>query len=182
MSSKPTPYIKGVFLKSHINAVAKARGSKGLKQLELCYGKQLTYKNLDDVPVRDEIKLLECAIQIISDKLIDPSQLSYEAGRLHFVNFSTTPLAKFVLPFFRNNFKRLMLGAKHLAGHVFRGVEFSTEELGEKSVALTMANADYHIDHFRGLLQAWMEYCGLQGTIQATELKNKTYKYNVKWD
>src|SRR5258708_36441396 len=97
MSSKPTPYIKGVFLKSHINAVVKARGPKGLKQLELCYGKPLTYKKLDDGPVRDEIKFFECAIQIISDKLIHPSQLPYEAGRLHFWNFSTTPLAKFVL-------------------------------------------------------------------------------------
>jgi uncharacterized protein (TIGR02265 family) len=177
----PQPTIRGIFMKSHVQAVAQKKGDPGLKELEKMYGGPTQFKNSDEVPIREEVKLLECAVQILSDCPIPKENISYEAGRLHFKDFSSTPLGKLVLPFFKNNYKMILLRAKYLGGHVFRGVTFLSDELGPNAVQLTMSNADYPIDHFRGLFEAWMEYCGLCGTIQAIEPMERVHQYVISW-
>lgn len=175
-----TPTIKGIFLKSHINAVKQAKGEEGIKQLEETYGKPLSFKNSDDIPVREEVKLIEVITQLLSTTPISPEQLPFEAGKQHFRDFTTTPLAKIVLPFFKNQFKQVVLQAQNIAGHVFQGVTFETHDEGEKKIKLIMRNNDYPIDHFKGFFQAWMEYSGLQGTIEAKEI-NGAYEYLMSW-
>ncbi len=179
MQGQPT--IRGIFLKSHIRAVERAKGKQGLDQLEACFGKSIAFKNSDNVPIRDEVALLECALRIMGDESIPPDRIAYEAGRLHFENFATTPLGKITLPFFKHNYKMIMLNARYLGVHVFHGVKFASEELGPSAVYLVMSNADYPIEHFQGLLQAWMEYCELKGSVTAKKIEEHVHAYTIEW-
>ncbi|HYF05912.1 MAG TPA: DUF2378 family protein [Patescibacteria group bacterium] len=181
MSTLPSPVIKGIFLKSHIQAVEKALGPEGLKKLESAYGGSLKFNNSDEVPIRDEVRLIECALRLLAAD-IPEDKVPYEAGRLHFNNFSTTPLGKLILPFFRNNFKKVVLNTRHVAGHVFRGVTFSTRELSPTHIEVTMTNADYPIEHFTGFFQAWMEYSGIQGTVTTHVTAPGVFAYDIVWD
>jgi uncharacterized protein (TIGR02265 family) len=175
-----TPTIKGIFVKSHINAVKEKKGSEGIKLLEQQYGEPLDFKNTDNVLVSKEVKLIEYITQILADTPIPDDQLAYEAGKQHFRDFATTPLARIVLPFFKNQFKSVIMQAQSIAGHVFQGVIFSSQDLGEHEVKLTMKNNDYPLDHFKGFFQAWMEYSGLHGTVTATN-HDGSYDYVMKW-
>ncbi len=180
MEEKNTPTIKGIFVNSHIRAVEKVQGAEGLRKLKEQYGGNLDYKNSEDVPVREEVKIIECALDILSPQ-IPPEERAFEAGKLHFRNFVTTPLAKIVFSMFRQNFKLMMMQSPNIAGHVFRGVHFSAEDLGPQSVRLTMTNNDYPIDHFRGLFAEWMEYSGCKGDISEAEIEPNTYQYTMEW-
>jgi uncharacterized protein (TIGR02265 family) len=180
MASKQ-PTIKGIFVNSHINAVKKAKGAEGVRALEKKYGKPLHFKNNQDVLIREEVKLIEAALEVLSSSPIPSSHLSFEAGKLHFRNFSTTPLARIIFSVFRKKFKLMMMQSENIAGHVFRGVRFSSENLGPKEVKVTMENNDYPIDHFKGLFQEWMIYSGCHGTVEAEETSPNRYEYVMRW-
>lgn len=175
------PTIKGIFVNSHVSAVRKIKGERGIQELEKKYGKPIRFKNSQNVPVREEVELLEAAMEILHDRPFPKDRLSFEAGRLHFRNFVTTPLAKFLFPLFRRRFKLLMMHSKNIAGHVFQGVRFSSEDLGPKAVRVAMENNDYPIDHFRGLFYEWMSYAGLSGTVDAEETAPGRFEYMMKW-
>jgi uncharacterized protein (TIGR02265 family) len=179
LTKKPT--IKGIFIKSHIQAVREKKGDEGIQTLQQLLGKPLEYKNSDDVPVSEEVKLLEYAVEILSDSTIDPSQKHIEAGKLHFRNFTTTPLGKIIFSMFRTNFKLMMLQAQNIAGHVFNGVQFRSVDVGEKEVKIIMNNNDYPIEHFQGLFMEWLSFAGLQGTVEAKETSVNQYEYTMKW-
>lgn len=176
------PTIKGIFVNSHIDAVRSAKGDAGFQKLQECMGTPVAYKNGDDIPVSEEVRLLECAVEILANSPVDPTTKQFEAGKLHFRNFTTTPLAKIIFSVFKSNFKLMMMQTKNIAGHVFNGVQFSSEELGEKSVKVTMENNDYPIDHFRGLFSEWMEFAGYKGTVEAKETAPNRYEYLLIWD
>lgn len=176
-----TPTIKGIFVKSHINAVQREKGEEGLRLLTQSYGKPLNFNNTDHVPIRDEVKLLECALQILSPVPLAKEKIAYESGRLHFKNFLTTPIAKIFFPYFKGQFKLMMMNARTIAGHIFEGVAFRSIDLGEKSVQLMLKNNDYPIEHFQGLLQEWLTYSGLKGTVTAQE-KDDAYIYTLQWE
>jgi len=180
MGSHKTPTIKGIFVKSHVEAVRREKGDEGLKLLEEKYAKPLNFKNSENVPLRDEVRLIEYALEILSDKPIPKEDFAYEAGKLHFRNFLTTPFAKILFPFFKNRFRLVTMQAHNIAGHVFEGVRFYSVGLADKSVKVVMKNNDYPIDHFRGFLQEWMEYSGLQGTVIAED-KDGAYEYTLEW-
>jgi uncharacterized protein (TIGR02265 family) len=180
MSNVPT--IKGIFVNSHIKALRRAKGEEGLESLRKECPDFLNFKNSEDVPVRDEVRLLECVTQIIySDRTFSRDELEYEAGRQHFQNFLTTPFARILLPLIRTQFKGVMLGTGHIAGHVFKGVEFSSEDKGEKQIIVRMQNNDYPILHFKGFFQEWLNFSGLEGKVEATELKDTIYEYRMHW-
>ena len=88
MAAEPT--IRGVFVRSHINALVKKRGPHALEELEERYGKPIHFSDRDEVPVREEIAILEHIVDIISDKSLSPTERSLEAGKLHFKNFTST--------------------------------------------------------------------------------------------
>lgn len=170
-------------MNSHIKALRELKGEKGLAKLREHCPEYLHFKNTDDVPVRKETELLECAVQLIHDgRVFSQEELEYEAGVLHFQNFLTTPLAKILFPLLRAQFKPVMMRAKHIAGHVFRNVEFDSEELGEHALKVFMKNNDYPLFHFKGFFQAWMDFSGRTGKVEARELADGVYEYTMKWE
>lgn len=174
-----TPTIKGIFVKAHVTAMKEEKGEEGLRLLEEKYGGPLTFQNTDNIPLRDEVKLLECSVELLQPD-IPKDKISYEAGRLHFKNFLKTPFARVLFPFFKNQFKLMMLQAHNIAGHVFQGVTFTTEDIGEHEVKVMTTHNDYPIEHFQGFLKEWMEYAGLNGIVTATK-RDDTYEYRMKW-
>jgi uncharacterized protein (TIGR02265 family) len=100
MEQRPT--IKGIFVNSHLKAVRDKLGEEGVRQIELQCGKKISYKNSENVPVSDEVRILDCSIDILRPGEVPPSLLAFESGRLHFQNFSTTPLAKIIFSVFPN--------------------------------------------------------------------------------
>lgn len=181
METEKKPTIKGIFVNSHIAAVRKALGADGVRRLEELYGKALEFKNSDDVLVSEEVKIIEYALDLLSTEPIPETERAFEAGRLHFKNFSTTPLAKIIFSLFRRDFKLMMLQSKNIAGHVFRGVHFDAKEIAPGKVILTMKNNDYPIDHFRGLFSEWMKFSGNEGTVTALRIPPDVYEYTLEW-
>jgi uncharacterized protein (TIGR02265 family) len=177
----PEPKIKGIFVNSHVAAVRKAKGDEGVKRLEVCFGKPIHFGNNQDIPVSDEVHLLECALDIMRDTPVPENERSYEAGKLHFQNFTTTPWAKLLFSMFKD-FKYILLHSKSVTERVFNGVIFNSFDLGPKSLKIILDNNNYPIDHFRGLLSAWMEYYKLKGKVLAMETPEKAYEYVLEWE
>lgn len=175
-----TPLIKGIFVNSHIEAVRRALGEEGVRDLEARFGSPLEFHNTDDVPVRDEVRLIEHALDLMRPGM-PAHDRAFEAGRLHFRNFSTTPWAKILFTIFPRNYKFMLLHAKTIAERVFKGVQLDASETGKNRVLVVMANADYPVDHFRGLFQEWMEYFGLQGRVEGRELGPGIFEYDCHW-
>ncbi len=176
--AKPT--IKGMFVNSHIAAVRAKKGADGVAELERRYGKPVVFKNSDDVPIREEVQIIECALDLLADQPIAQEEKAFEAGKLHFRNFTQTPLGKILFSLFQSNFKLMMLHARDIAGHVFQGVRFSTQEIDEKSIKVILENNDYPLDHFRGLFSEWMTFAGLTGTVSAQNIDGR-YEYTMQW-
>ncbi len=182
MDRSLSPTIKGIFIKSHVRAVFRAKGRAGVEKLQTCFGRPLQFANSENVFIRDEVTLIECAVRIIFDDSVPEEKIEYEAGKLHFRNFSGTPLGRIVLPFFKKSYKTVLLRSRHIAEHVFRGVIFSSEDLGPRSICITMANADYPIDHFAGFFQAWTEYSNLKGSVKTKKIRAGIYAYTISWE
>ncbi len=174
------PTIKGIFVRSHIERIKKEKGEEGVRLLEEKFGKPLVIKNTDNVPIKDEVHLLECAVELLSNESLSGTKLSYEAGRLHFTNFLTTPLAKILFPFFKSQFKMIMLQTRNIAGHVFEGITFTSVDLGENGVKVILTNNDYPIEHFQGFFQEWLNYSELHGTVEAVKVED-AYEYTIRW-
>src|SRR6185503_14907010 len=119
---KKIPTIKGIFVMSHVRALERAKGKDAVLKLVERMGKRVRYKNTEDVPVREEIAIIENVLDLLSEKPIPHGKREFEAGRLHFKNFSETPLGQLVLRIFK--FKKALLKAPWIAKKVFRGVQF----------------------------------------------------------
>ena len=175
------PTIKGIFVNSHIQLVRKVRGEVGVKELEARMGMPLRFRVTDDVPVRDEVRLIEHALDLTSDAPFIGKARAFEAGRLHFRNFSTTPWAKVLFTLFPRNFRFMTMHAKTVAERVFNGVRFHSEDLGGNTVRVTMENADYPIEHFRGLFQEWMNFFEYDGVVDARTIGPRHFQYTMHW-
>ncbi len=176
-----SPTIKGIFVNSHINKVRQEKGEEGVRELEKKFGMRIKFGNLEDVPVREEVRLIECALDVLKGNSVPEKERSFEAGRLHFINFTETPFGRIIFSQFKGNLKLMLMNAPSIAGHVFKGVKFSSMEIGPKSVKVTMENNDYPIDHFRGLFQEWMNYSGEKGIVEAKETAPMRYEYTSTW-
>ena len=115
--AKSIPTIKGIFVNSQINSVKREKGEEGLKELEKRFG-SIKFNNIEDVPVSEEVRLIECALQIINEDSIPEKDMAFEAGRLHFKNFSTTPLAKLTFGVL-TNLKYILLHSKYIIQYFF---------------------------------------------------------------
>lgn len=167
---------------SHVKALEKAKGSAARGQLEERYGASINFSNTDDVPIREEVKIIEYALDLSSETPVPKGTRSEEAGKLHFRNFSGTPLGKLILPFFKDKLKLVLMNASNVAGHVFQGVTFRSENLGPHSVRITMENNDYPLAHFQGFFRAWIEYSGVNGRVEAKDLGGNVYSYSISWE
>src|SRR3989344_433641 len=90
------PTIKGIFVNSHINKVRQEKGEEGVLELEKKFGMKINFGNLEDVPVREEVRLIECALEVLRGQAVPDSERAFKAGRLHFVNFSGTPFGRII--------------------------------------------------------------------------------------
>src|SRR5258708_2790222 len=132
MGETKTPLIKGMFVNSHIRRLRNDKGQEAVDELSSRYGKRINFRNLENVPVREEIAILEHVFDILNehDKTaqLGPEARSFEAGRLHLQNFLTTPFGKIMataIPKTPDGFKKLLLSAKYIASHVFKNTNFT---------------------------------------------------------
>ncbi len=176
-----TPTIKGIFVNSHVKAVRNKLGEEGVKQLEQLFGKPLNFKNSENVLVKDEVKLIECVVRILEPN-VEPADVPLEAGKLHFRNFSQTPFGRIIFSMFTDKLKLMMMQCQNIAGHVFNGVTFTSQDLGETKVKITMENNDYPLAHFKGLFEEWVKFSGKTGTVSAQKLGNGDYEYVLDWE
>ncbi|MBD3637530.1 MAG: DUF2378 family protein [Crocinitomicaceae bacterium] len=179
-NTKP-PTIKGMFVNSHINALKKAKGEKSLTLLEEKCGFHPQFGALEDVPVRLEIEIIEHVLDILTNDSLPKNQRAFEAGRLHFNNFQNTVYGRLILNFLSKDFKSAMLNSPNIAIYVFKHIEFSVFDRGEKSVMLRMENNDYNIDHFRGFFFEWLKDWGYDAEVEGIDYGNGTYEYVMKW-
>ncbi len=178
---KNKPTIKGLFVKTHLKVLEKQQGSVGLQALEEKCGKPLRFSSWANIPISDEVEIINCILQMISNPEVPGSRLDYEAGRFHFENFLTTPLAKGVMARFGKNFNLMMLIVGKIAGRVFRGVKVGSEILGENKVKIFMENWPYPLEHFEGFFEAWLSHLGLMGIARGAVLDDGNIEYVITW-
>jgi uncharacterized protein (TIGR02265 family) len=176
----PRPTIKGIFVNSHVNAVRKKLGDAGLDRLRELFGAPLEFGTTENVPISTEVRLLECAVQLLSPTPVPKDRLAFESGRLHFRNFSTTPLGLMIFAIFRKKFKQAMLQANNLAQHVFVGTRFRSYDLGPNQIRVVMENNDYPVEHFQGFFQEWLGFAHLAGTVRP-EVIGDIFEYTIEW-
>lgn len=167
---------------SHVTALKKMCGEEGVMELEHAYGKPIRFSMNEDVPVREEVRIIELCLDIQTGNAFSGSERAREAGHLHFRNFSTTPLGSVLLPIMGSDFKVLMMRAANIAHHVFSNIEFNSQDLGEKTVEVTMKNADYPLEHFQGFFEEWLIYADHSGKVEAKDLGNRSFAYTISWD
>lgn len=181
MNDRPTPIIKGIFVNSHIKALEKARGPEGLKELEKLYGGPINFGAMQDVPVRDEVKVIECILRILHPEIPEEKR-HFEGGKLHFNNFITTPLGRIMFGHLAKDFHKMMMSSQYIAGHVFGNVKFTSVDKGPKAVNIVMENADYPLEHFQGFFQAWMDLWDYNGVVKAEIDDQQKYNYIMEWN
>lgn len=181
MEPTPRPTIKGIFVKSHIRGLERERGGEAVRELERRIGHPVNYKNSDDVPIAEEVRILESIVDIEAGTSLKKEERELEAGRLHFRNFSTTPLWTILNSILGSNPKFLLMQSSRIAGYVFQDVEFASEDMGEESVKITLFNNEYPIRHFQGFFQEWLHAFGLDGKVLATSLSHDRYECLLSW-
>ena len=177
-----SPTIKGLFVNSHIEAVRRSFGDEGVMELAARIGHAVDYRDLEDVPIRTEVEIIEIANDLLRGEPVPHATRSFEGGRLHFRNFKGTPLARLTFAIFPRNFRYLMMHCSTIAERVFKGVRFQSVELSKRHVVVTMDNADYPIDHFRGLFHEWMHDFGCRGEVTARVLAPRRFEYDLRWE
>lgn len=182
MEEAPRPTIKGIFVKAHLRNLERERGAEGLRELHERFARPLNYKNTDDVPIRDEVQLLEHIVDMLSPRPLDQKERELEAGRLHFRNFATTPLWTLTEQIFGSRPKFVLMQSSKIAGYVFQDVEFVSEDLGGNHVKLTLFNNDYPIEHFEGFFEEWLRTAGCTPHIKATAFTRGRYEYDLSWE
>ena len=175
------PTIKGIFVNSHIRAVEKAHGAIGRARLETLVGQPLDFGASQDVPVSLEVRVIEAAVQLLVDHPVSEEEVAFEAGRLHYRNFKGTPWAKVIFGMFPRDFAFMVRHSPIIAERVFKGVLFEASELGAKTLKLTMDNADYPLDHFKGFFQEWMQDYGLHGSVIGQAASPRRFDYVMTW-
>lgn len=175
------PTIKGIFVNSHIRALEKELGEDGLVELRKRFGKSIDFKANDDVPVADEVALLEHIVKMTSARSLTQEQVALEAGRLHFRNFTTTPLWNFLSPFFTLNQKFVLLQSARIATMVFQKVIFSADDLATQIVKITLHHNDYPIEHFQGFFEEWIKEANLNGSVEAYRAGDGRFEYTIAW-
>lgn len=181
MDEAPRPTIKGIFVKSHIRALERDYGHPAVVDLTNRVGHSLEYKSTDDVPIKDEVRILEHIVDIIAPTPLSPKERELEAGRLHFRNFATTPLWSLTEQIFGSRPKFLLMQSSKIAGYVFQDVEFTSEDLGPTHVKITMFNNDYPLEHFEGFFEEWLRQANCVPHVKAAAHTRGRYEYDISW-
>lgn len=164
-----------------MRSLERERGSEGVRELERRLGHAANYQNMDDVPISEEVAILEHIVDILSSEPLSQSARELEAGRLHFRNFATTPLWTLVDSLLGSNPKFILMQSSKIAGYVFQDVEFVSEDMGEREVKITMFNNEYPIEHFQGFFEEFLIAFGLSPQVKAAALSRDRYEYTLSW-
>ncbi|MFA7309848.1 MAG: DUF2378 family protein [Candidatus Paceibacterota bacterium] len=181
MEEAPRPTIRGMFVRSHIKSLESVRGTAGLNELQKRFGRPVNYSSGDHVPIADEVKILEHIAEMVSSRPLSREEREEEAGKLHFRNFTQTPLWNLLRPIIGVNQKFVLMQSARIAHYVFHNVEFISQDLGGNNVKITLFNNDYPLAHFKGFFKEWLLYAGLRGTVEATAHTRGRYEYAISW-
>ncbi len=80
------------------------------------------------------------------------------------------------------NMKLMLMQSPNIAGRVFRGITFSSKNLGERAVRITMENTDYPLEHFQGFFEAWIAFARLSGYVESFKRSDTIYEYLITWN
>ncbi len=179
--NKP-PTIKGIFVNSHINFLKKYGGQDALEQLEKKMNKTIKYNIWQDVPLSEEIQIIEHVFDIVYPASgLSPKDRAFEAGRLHFRNFITTPFGRILFAALPKNFKGTLLKLPVIIKHIFKNLEFSVTGISKNKVKIEVSNMNYPMEHFSGLFHEWMQFWKLKGRIDAEKKSNISCEYLISW-
>lgn len=170
-----------MFVNSHLDALWKERGERGIDELEKRCGRPLKFETLEDVPVEVEAEIIDHILDIVSRKPIPKGERSHEAGRLHFRNFVQTSFGKILFSVLPKDFTKMLLKAKHVAPHIFKNIGFEVTETGPQAVKVLVENSGYPKGHFKGLLEEWLYFSGNEGTVAEKEVHEGAYEYRINW-
>lgn len=192
MGEHKTPLIKGLFVNSHIRRLRNEKGPDAIEELSKRYGKEVVFGNLEEVPVREEIAILEHVYDILHQydplPLPSASSRSFEAGRLHLHNFLATPFGKILAtatPKTPEGLKKLFISAKYITPHVFKNTNFiAIDSKNDPQVLIiAMENNDYPLAHFQGFFFEWMTVWKLpHPSVTASETAPKQFEYVLRSD
>ena len=176
------PTIKGIFVNSHINFLKKYGGEDALEKLEKKMQKKIKYSTWQDVPMSEEIQIIEYVFDIVyPSAVVSEKDRSFEAGRLHFRNFITTPFGKILFTALPKNFKGTLLKLPMIIKHIFKNLEFSVTGLSKNKVKIEVSNMNYPPEHFSGLFHEWMVFWKLHGRIDAKIKSDISCEYLISW-
>ena len=181
MNEGAEPTIKGLFVNSHIKAFQRERGPEGVAELARRTGLSLRYATTDDVPVSQEIAILESVVELTSSVPLPDEERQEEAGRLHLRNFATTTMWSLLEQLIGRNLKFLFMQSSWIGAWVFTGITFSSEDLGGNSVRINMSHSVYPRRHFKGFFEQWMHELGVEGVVEVSELVPGHHTYTIKW-
>jgi uncharacterized protein (TIGR02265 family) len=176
-----TPTIKGFFVGSHIKAVKKQKGKQGLKELEKEYGKPLTFGRFSNIPVVDEVRLIDCALKIILGLSVPKEDWHRTAGNFHFQNFIRTFYGRAILSVFRKQLKPILMNSRGITRLVFKNMPFSSKNLGQNRIQVTIENNYYPLEHFTGFFEGWLSYANFVGIVRAEDLGSRAHAYTITW-
>jgi uncharacterized protein (TIGR02265 family) len=176
------PTIKGIFVNSHINFLKKNGGKDALEKLEKKMQKSIKFSTWQDVPLSEEIQIIEYVFDIVYPSPGLSSEVrAFEAGRLHFRNFITTPFGKILFTALPKNFKATVLKLPMVIKHIFRNLDFSVTGLSNNKVKIEVSNMNYPPEHFTGLFHEWMLFWKLKGKIDTNIKSNISCEYLIAW-
>jgi hypothetical protein len=183
METKLIPTIKGVFVNSHIARLRKDKGDAGIHELEKRYNKNIDFATNEDVPIREEVKILEIIIDILKGEPLSLSKRSFQAGQLHFQNFAKTTFAKILFASVAKNsegFEKLFLNSDYIVNNVFKNTDFKSKKISDGKLKIIMSNNDYPIEHFHGLFDEWVKHWNLKNAkVEANVINNNKYEYLI---
>lgn len=174
--------IKGVFVNSHVKVLEKIKGKESIKALEKKLGRKANFKYLDDVPVSQEVKIIDFTLKELQKPSEGKKDMDFESGRLHFKNFVSTPYGRMLMSVLEKDIKKMLLSAPKFIKHIFKNVSVKSKEIDQKRVKIWFENSGYPLNHMRGVLYEWLVQWGYNGEVKARKISPNILEYIVKWE
>ena len=170
--------VKGIFLKDIVNIVKNEKGPEGLSKLEGEIG-DINFSAFRDYPIETDKLLNEKAAEIIYGNSSPKTQ--FEFGKTAFKVYSGSAIGKTMFSLLGKDVKKVASSFGKILGTATSGLEVEVHDMGEKSLRFHMKNNPYNIRHYEGILFAAFEYFGENPKINAKELGEEDYQYDVMW-
>lgn len=182
MPSIKTPTIKGMFVQSHVEKLRKIKGDKAVAALEERFGRPAYFKRLEDVPVKDEVIIIEHVYDLLNQGHdLSPAARSRAAGRLHFTNFSETVFGSILMasmPHTKSSLRTMLFNIGTIAGSVIKHTQFQAEDT-RHGVRIKLTHSHYPPEHFAGFFEEWLSQWNIPGTVSHTVQAAHVHEYTI---